>query len=42
MEFFNFNRIFWKENKKYAFYEKLCQTKFVDLITKNNFSNLRL
>ena len=26
---------------KYTFYQKLCQTKFVDLIETNNFANLR-
>ena len=41
MEFLNFNRIFWNWNEKYMFYQKLCQTKFVDLFEANNFVFLR-
>ena len=41
MEFLNFNRIFYNLNEKYTFYQKLCQTKFVDLIEVNNFEFLR-
>ena len=40
MEFLNFKRIFWNYNEKYMFYQKLGQTKFVDLIETNNFANL--
>ena len=41
MEFWNFNRIFWNLNEKYTFYQKLCETKFVDLIQNNKFEFLR-
>ena len=47
MEFLNFNRIFWNWNEKYMFYQKLCETKivdlfemqfkYVDLLVENNF-----
>ena len=37
MEFLNLNRIFWNYNEKYMFYQKLRQTKFVDLFETNNF-----
>ena len=40
MEFLNFKRIFWNYNEKYMFYQKLRQTKVVDLIETNNFANL--
>ena len=41
MEFLNFKRIFWNYNEKYMFYQKLRQTKFVDLFETNNFVFLR-
>ena len=41
MEFLIFNRIFKNFNAKYTFYQKLCQTTFIDLIETNNFANLR-
>ena len=34
------NNIFVNSNKKFTFNQKLCQTKFVDLIKTNNFSFL--
>ena len=37
MEFLNFKRIFWNLYEKYMFYEKLRQTKFVDLFETNIF-----
>ena len=40
MKFLNFNRIFLNSNKK-TFDQKLCQTKFLDLIRMNNFAFLR-
>ena len=41
MEFLNFNHIFGNYNELYTFFQKLCQTKFVDLIETYNFANLR-
>ena len=41
MEFLDFNRIFLNWNEKNTFYQKLYQTKFVDLIETNNYANLR-
>ena len=38
MKFLNLNFIFWNQNEEYTFYQKLCQTKFVDLIATNNFA----
>ena len=41
MELLNFNRIFWNRNEKYMFYQKLRETKFLDLFETNNFVFLR-
>ena len=41
MEFLNFNGIFQNLNEKYTFYQKLFQTKFVELIEAINCALLR-
>ena len=41
MEFKHFYLIFWSWNEKYTFYQKVYQTKFLDLIKAKNFLFLR-
>ena len=38
VELLNFNRFFFNLYEKYIFFQKLCQTKFVDLIEVNKFA----